>query len=102
FPAEAADERYELGASAVFDLHARAGARHACESLISGGADRNDELARARELLHERLRYRRRGSGDDDAIERRLIRPAVSAVEYFHRRVVDLQFANELGGAKRE
>src|SRR2546425_9305265 len=74
-PAEFADERDELRRAAVFDLHARPDASYARQPLISHGTDWQDHAPRSRHLLHERLRHFRRRRGDDDPIERRLIRP---------------------------
>src|SRR5215813_13768167 len=90
-PSELPYQRYELGAPAVFDLRPGSRARHARQSLLPLGANRDDHPAAAGKLLDERLRHRRRGGGDDDAIERRLVRPAVRPVEDFDRGVVDLQ-----------
>src|SRR5437763_889215 len=101
-PAELSDERHELRAAPIFDAPLSAGARHARESLRAAGADRDYEFPRSLQLLKKRFgNFRRRGS-DDDAIERRLIRPSVCAVEHFRRHVVDLQFADQLRRAKSQ
>src|SRR5437762_5103765 len=101
-PAEFSDERHELRRSAVFDAPLRADARHAREPLRSAFADRHDELARSFQLLQQRLRNLGSRGGDDDSIERRLIRPSVCSVEHLRRHVVDLQLADQFRGAKRQ
>src|SRR4051794_13021435 len=99
FPAEFSDQRYELRRTAVFDLNARPDAHHSRQPLIARLADRDDELPGPRQLFEQRLGHLGRCGRDDDAIERRLVGPAVGPVEYFDRGVVDLQSSNQLRGA---
>src|SRR5229473_6366055 len=102
FPTELPYQRHELGRAAVFDLQPGADAHDAGQALVAFRTDGDDELAGAGELLEERLGHLGSGGGDDDAIERRLVRPAVGAVEYFHRGVVDFEGADQLRRAQRQ
>src|SRR3954463_12694051 len=55
FPAELSDQRDELRGTAVFDLHPRAHTHAPRQPLVALGTDGDDQLAGARELLHQRL-----------------------------------------------
>src|SRR5947209_4719847 len=101
-PAEAADERDELGRAAVLDPPLRSDPCDERQTLGPFRPDRDHQLAGTLELLEQRLGHFRRRGGDDDAVERRLVRPAVRAVEHLHRDVVDLQLADDLRGAQGE
>src|SRR3954454_14898386 len=90
-PAELADQRHELRRAAVFDMDARPDTRYSRQPLVALGADRDDQLARSREVFEKGLRDFRRCRRDDDGSDRRLVGPAVGAVEDLDRRVVDLQ-----------
>src|ERR1700692_2809416 len=85
FPAKLPHQRHALRGAAVFDLQPGADAHHTRQALFALRADGDNQLAGSGELLEERLGHLGSGGCDDDAIERRLIGPAVGAVEYFDR-----------------
>src|ERR1700694_2804286 len=101
-PAELADQRNELGRTAIFDAPLRSYAADAGQSLRPLRTDRDQELSRPLELLEQRLGYFRSRCSDNDAIEGCLIRPAVGAIEHPDRDVVDLQRADQFRGPQRQ
>ncbi len=61
-----------------------------CDAVV---ADRNDQPATDVQLLEQRLRHAARRGGDDDAVERSLVRPTQIAVVVFDANVAQLQRA---------
>src|SRR5579872_3340541 len=82
------DERDETTRHRAAHARAVVGAHDLLQQLVEAAADRHDEAPAECELLDERLRNARRGGGDGDRVERRVLRVAARAVSEMHRHAV--------------